>query len=72
MGRKLSILICFEDLQTEQLIKNGVILRMAILPFNLPIDKIIMIEGTFSVMRITLSKMKRSRCPIDMAEARHP
>ena len=41
------------------------------LPFKLPIEKIILIEDTFRVIRITLSKTKRSLCAIDMAEARH-
>ena len=41
------------------------------LPFQLPIDKTIVIEGTFREMLITLSKMKISLCTIDMAEVRH-
>ena len=41
------------------------------LPFKLTIDTRIPIEGTFRVMRITLSKMKRSLCTINMGEARH-
>ena len=39
------------------------------MPFKVPIDKRILIEGTFREMRITLSKMRRSLCTIDMAEA---
>ena len=39
------------------------------LPFKLPIDKAIVIEGTFTDMCITLSKMKPSLCAIDNTEA---
>ena len=59
------LLIQFEDLQMENLIKIN------FLPFRLPIDKTIVIEGTFREMLITLSKMKISLCTIDMAEVRH-
>ena len=41
------------------------------LPFPLPIDKRILIKGTFSVMRITLSKIKKSLYTIDSTEVRH-
>ena len=41
------------------------------LPFQLPIDKRILIKGTFSVMRITLSKIKTSLFTIDSTEASH-
>ena len=37
--------------------------------FKLPIGQRILIEGTFRVMRITLSKNLRSLCTIDMAVA---
>ena len=40
-------------------------------PKAIPIDKAILTEGTFTVMRITLSKMKQSLCTIDNTEARH-
>ena len=65
-------LIQFEGLQIEVLIKiwndppKG-----DFLPFQLPRDKRILIKGTFSVMRITLSKIKRSLYTIDGTEARH-
>ena len=39
--------------------------KVKFLPFKLPIDKRILIEGNFRVMRITLSKIKRSLCTID-------
>ena len=41
------------------------------LPFQLPIDKRILFKGTFSVMRITLSKFKKSLFTIDSTESRH-
>ena len=41
------------------------------LTFQLPIDKRILIKGTFSVIRITLSKIKMSLYTIDSTEARH-
>ena len=41
------------------------------LPFQLPIDKRILIKGTFSVMLITLSKIKKSFYTFDSTEARH-
>ena len=40
-------------------------------PFQLPIDKTIVIEGTFREMLITLSKMNLSLGTIDMTEVRH-
>ena len=39
--------------------------KRRILPFKLHKDKTILIEGTFRVIRITLSKMKRSLFTID-------
>ena len=41
------------------------------LPFQLPIDKRILIKGTFSVMLIALSKIKKSLYTIGSTEARH-
>ena len=38
---------------------------------QLPIEKTIVIEGTFREMLITLSKMTISLCTIDMVEVRH-
>ena len=65
-------MILFEDLH------NGIFDKILegpserrLLPLKLPIDKIILNEVTFRVMRITLSKMKRSLCTIAMAETRY-
>ena len=53
----------------ENLIKN---LRRPserrVLPFKLPIDKTIVIDGTVREMLTTLAKMKISLCTIDMAD----
>ena len=41
------------------------------LPFQLPIEKRNLIKGTFNVMCIKLSKIKKSLYTIDSTEARH-
>ena len=68
----LNQLIQFEGLEMEVLIKiwnyppKGDFCR-----FSFLIDKRILSKGTFSVMRITLSKIKKSLYTIDSTEARH-
>ena len=63
-------MIQFEDLQMEVLIKtwNAGPSKRRVLPFQLPIDKRILIKGTFSVMRITLSKIKKNHCILLIAQ----
>ena len=72
MGRKLSTIDLIRRFTNGKFNKN---LRRPserrFLPFQLPIDKTIVIEDTFREMLITLSKMKISLCTIDMAEVRH-
>ena len=55
----------------EALEKSGMTLKRQFLPFQLPIDKRNLIKCTFSVMRKTLSKIKKSLYTIDSTEARH-
>ena len=72
MGRKLSTIDLigrFTNGKFDEKLRRPSERRF--LPFQLPIDKTIVIEGTFREMHITLSKMKISLCTIDMAEVRH-
>ena len=65
-------LIQFEGFKMEVLIKIWNDPQKGnFLPFQLPIDKRILIKGTFSDMHITLPKIKNSLYTIDSTEARH-
>ena len=72
MGRKLSTIDLIRRFTNGKFDKNlSCPLERRFLPFQLPIDKTIVIEGTFREMLITLATMKISLCTIDMAEVRH-